>query len=57
MIVMLRVQLGIFVLLAIILLKMECSAAGFNDCLKCKAKNDNKIRIGFLSRYKSSKVS
>lgn len=32
------------------------SAAGFNDCLN-NERNDSKIRIGFLSRYKSSKVS
>lgn len=31
-------------------------ADGYGDCLQSE-KKDNKIRIGFLSRYKSSKVS
>lgn len=39
----------------IIILARETSA-GFYDCVKID-KNDNRIRIGFLSRYKSSKVS
>lgn len=43
------------ILLLIILMRASL-AAGFHECLK-DAKSDNKIRIGFLSRYKSSKVS
>lgn len=43
-------------ILLLIALAREMSAVGFNDCLKDDRK-DNKIRIGFLSRYKSSKVS
>lgn len=50
-----RLVMAQFLLLSIAIM-LASSAAGFNDCLK-HDKNDNKIRIGFLSRYKSSKVS
>lgn len=45
------------VLLTMMLTLVSDSSAGaFNDCRKDR-RNDTKIRIGFLSRYKSSKVS
>lgn len=43
---------GIFL---VAILMRKASAVGYNDCFK--EKNDSKIRIGFLSRYISSKVS
>lgn len=48
-----RFMIAYFLVLSI---AQMTSAIGFNDCLK-HDKNDNKIRIGFLSRYKTSKVS
>lgn len=42
--------------IVIIFLVGKTLAARFYDCMKVE-KNDNRIRIGFLSRYKSSKVS
>lgn len=40
-----------------IFIMRRTSADGYNDCFKDIDRNDNRIRIGFLSRYKSSKVS
>lgn len=43
-------------ILSLIVLTRSTTAVGFNECSN-NDKSDNKIRIGFLSHYKSSKVS
>lgn len=51
-----RMSLVMNKILLIALLAEGLKASGFNDCLSVD-KNDSRIRIGFLSRYKTSKVS
>lgn len=45
----------IFSQIFVIAFLVQIVSGFYNDCFK-DDENDNKIRIGFLSRYKSSKV-
>lgn len=44
-------------ILLIIIMAYEPATAAVSSGCERRRKDDNKIRIGFLSRYKSSKVS
>lgn len=49
-----KIAISLVVMNSILLCMVD--AQGFEDCLKHKSAS-NKIKIGFMSRYKSSKVS